>query len=78
MASTLNASTSSNGIVQTADASGILNIQSNGVNTNAQAWGSYAFVGVGSVPTVRKSYSITRNSTGNCCSICIILIKNKP
>jgi hypothetical protein len=36
--------------------------------TTAQAWGSYAFVGVGSVPTVRKSYnitSITRNSTGN-------------
>jgi K+-transporting ATPase c subunit len=38
MTSIINASVSSNGIVSTADASGILNIQSNGKNTNAQAW----------------------------------------
>jgi hypothetical protein len=34
----------------------------------AKAWGSYAFVGVGSTPTLRGAFnisSITRNSTGN-------------
>ena len=56
MASTLNASTSSNGIVQTADASGILNIQSNGVNTNAQAWVSF---NGSATPTIRASYNVT-------------------
>lgn len=38
------------------------------VQGSAKAWGSYAFVGVGSVPTLRKAYnisSIVRNSTGN-------------
>jgi len=57
-----------NGLVQTADGSGVLKVQSNGVTTNALAWGSYAFVGAGSSPTLKSSYnisSITRNSTGN-------------
>jgi len=61
MASTINASVSSNGIVNTADASGILNIQSNGVNTNAQAWVNC------SGTTINRSYnvsSITLPSTG--------------
>lgn len=65
MASTINASSTANGIVSTADASGILNIQSNGVNTNAQAWVNFNGNGVG---TIRASYnvsSVTRNSTGN-------------
>jgi hypothetical protein len=38
MSSIINASVSSNGIVSTADASGILLCQSNGKNTNMQAW----------------------------------------
>jgi len=67
MTTTINASTS-NGLVQTADGSGIIKVQSNGVTTNALAWGSYAMVGSGSTPTLRSSYnisSITRNSAGN-------------
>jgi hypothetical protein len=40
----------------------------NPIQGSAKAWGSYASVGAGSVPTLRKAYnisSITRNSTGN-------------
>jgi len=50
------------------DGSGIVKLQSNGVTTNALAWGSYAYVANGSVPTLKSAYnisSITRNSTGN-------------
>lgn len=66
MTSIINASVSSNGIVSTADASGILNIQSNGVNTNAQAWVNWNGTS-GASPVVRASYnisSITRSATG--------------
>jgi hypothetical protein len=38
------------------------------VNGSPKAWGSYAFVGAGSTPTLRSAFnisSITRNSTGN-------------
>lgn len=64
MASIINASPS-NGIVQTADGSGIIKIQSNSVTTNALAWvrGSWN----GSTLAVNSSYnisSITRNSAG--------------
>jgi len=38
MASIINASVASSGIVSTADASGIIQVQSNGKNTNAMAW----------------------------------------
>jgi len=66
MTSIINASVSSNGIVSTADASGILQIQSNGVNTNAQAWVN--FNGTTATPsTIRTSYnvsSVTKYSTG--------------
>lgn len=64
MASIINASPS-NGIVQTADGSGILKIQSNSVTTNALAWVN--FNGTTSPPTIRASYnvsSITKTSTG--------------
>jgi len=47
--------------------SGVLATQ-NGMTGIAKAWGSYAFVGAGSVPTVNSAFnisSITRNSTGN-------------
>jgi len=63
MTTILNA-VSGTGLTQTADGSGVLNIQSNGVNTNAQAWANWN--GVSSV-TVRASYnvsSITRTATG--------------
>lgn len=62
MASTINASTSS-GLVNTADTSGIIKLQSNGVNTNAAAWVNYN----GSSQTINGSYnisSVTYSSTG--------------
>jgi hypothetical protein len=66
MVATINASVSSSGIVSTADGSGILKVQSNGVTTNALAWVN--FNGTTSPGTIRSSYnvsSITKNSTGN-------------
>jgi hypothetical protein len=63
MSSIINASVSSNGIVSTADASGILLCQSNGKNINAMAWANFN----GTAATLTNGYnisSITRNSTG--------------
>jgi hypothetical protein len=63
MPTTINASTS-NGLVQSADGSGIIKLQSNGVTTNALAWVN--FNGTGTV-AIRSSYnvsSITDNGTG--------------
>jgi len=63
MASIINASPT-NGIVQTADGSGVLKIQSNSVTTNALAWGTFQ----GASGTIDASYnvsSVTRNSTGD-------------
>lgn len=62
MASIINASPT-NGIVQTADGSGVLKIQSNSVTTNALAWVNFA----GASGTRNASYnvsSITVNSAG--------------
>jgi hypothetical protein len=64
MVTTVNASTST-GLVSTADTSGIIKLQSNGVTTNALAWVN--FNGTGTV-AIRSSYnvsSITDNSTGD-------------
>ena len=64
MTTTINASTSS-GLVNTADTSGIIKLQSNGVTTNALAWVN--FDGTGTV-AIRSSYnvsSITDNGTGD-------------
>jgi hypothetical protein len=64
MTTTINASTSS-GLVNTADTSGVLKVQSNGVTTNALAWVN--FNGTGTV-AIRSSYnvsSITDNGTGD-------------
>jgi len=61
---TINASPT-NGLVQTADGSGIMKLQSNGVTTNALAWVN--FNGTGTV-AIRSSYnvsSITDNGTGD-------------
>jgi hypothetical protein len=63
MTTTINASPT-NGLVQTADGSGIVKLQSNGVATNALAWVN--FNGTGTV-AIRSSYnvsSITDNGTG--------------
>lgn len=64
MTTTINASPS-NGLVQSADGSGILKVQSNGVTTNALAWVN--FDGGTSPGTIRSQYnvsSVTRSSTG--------------
>ena len=64
MACIINASTS-NGLVNSADGSGQLKVQSNGVTTNALAWVN--FNGTGTV-AIRSSYnvsSITDNGTGD-------------
>lgn len=64
MTTTINASPT-NGIVQTADGSGVMKLQSNGVTTNALAWVN--FNGSGTV-AIRASYnvsSITDNGTGD-------------
>lgn len=54
-----------NGLVQTADGSGQIKLQSNGITTNALAWVN--FNGTGTV-AIRSSYnvsSITDNGTGD-------------
>jgi hypothetical protein len=64
MTTTINANTSA-GLVYTADTSGIVKLQSNGVTTNAVAWVN--FNGTGTV-AIRASYnvsSITDNGTGD-------------
>ena len=64
MTTTINASPT-NGLVQTADGSGVLKVQSNGVTTNALAWVN--FNGTGTV-AIRASYnvsSITDNGAGD-------------
>jgi hypothetical protein len=64
MTTTINASTST-GLVQTADTSGIIKVQSNGVTTNALAWVNFGYVS--SAITIRSNYnvsSVTRSSTG--------------
>ena len=61
---TINASPT-NGLVSTADGSGVMKLQSNGVTTNALAWVN--FNGTGTV-AIRSSYnvsSITDNGTGD-------------
>ncbi len=64
MTTTINASPT-NGLVQTADGSGVLKVQSNGVTTNALAWVN--FNGTTSPGTIRSSYnvgSVTKGGTG--------------
>lgn len=64
MTTIINANTSA-GLTQTADTSGIIKVQSNGVTTNALAWVN--FNGTGTV-AIRSSYnvsSITDNGTGD-------------
>ena len=62
MTTIINAVTST-GLTQTADGSGIIKVQSNGVTTNALAWVNFN----GSTAVIRSSYnvsSITRSATG--------------
>lgn len=67
MTTTINASTST-GLVSTADTSGILKVQSNGVTTNALAWANFNGTGSSGSATVNNSYnvsSITYTGTGD-------------
>jgi len=64
MASIINASTS-NGIVQTADGSGILKCQANGVTTNALAWMNFNGIVTTSIRASYNVSSVTRNGTGD-------------
>ena len=64
MAVTINASTST-GLVNTADTSGIIKLQSNGVTTNALAWVSYKGTATRSIYSQYNVSSVTFNSTGN-------------
>lgn len=64
MTTTINASPT-NGLVQTADGSGVIKLQSNGVTTNALAWVNFNGL---TTATIRASYnvsSVTRNGTGD-------------
>jgi hypothetical protein len=63
MTTIINASPT-NGLVQTADGSGVLKVQSNGVTTNALAWVNFNGA---ATPVIRSSYnvsSVTYISTG--------------
>ena len=62
MTTIINANTSS-GLVYTADTSGIVKVQSNGVTTNALAWVNFT----GSTGAIKSAYnfsSVTRTATG--------------
>lgn len=56
MTTTINASTSS-GLVNTADTSGIIKVQSNGVTTNALAWVNFYWTG--SAVSIKASYNVS-------------------
>ena len=58
MTCTINASTTNN-LQVSADGSGILNIQSNGVNTNAQAWVNFNGGNGNTAGTINASYNVS-------------------
>lgn len=63
MTTTINAQATT-GLLTTADGSGVIKLQSNGVTTNALAWVNFN----GGTAAIRASYnvsSITRNGTGD-------------
>lgn len=62
MTTIINASTT-NGIVQTADGSGVLKVQSNGVTTNALAWVRFNG-GTGAIASSYNVSSVTRSALG--------------
>lgn len=64
MACIINASTS-NGLVNTADGSGVIKLQSNGVTTNALAWVNFNGTGTVAISTSYNVSSITDNGTGD-------------
>ena len=63
MTTTINASTST-GLVNTADTSGIIKLQSNGTTTNALAWVNFNGVSGASARSSYNISSLTRSSTG--------------
>ena len=66
MTTTINASPT-NGLVQTADGSGVLKVQSNGVTTNALAWVNFngATVGTNAARAAYNVTSVTKNGAGD-------------
>ncbi|MGI9143747.1 MAG: hypothetical protein ACR2IJ_11215 [Fluviibacter sp.] len=64
MTTTINASPT-NGIVQTADGSGVLKVQSNGVTTNALAWLNYKGTATRAINASYNVSSVTYNGTGD-------------
>lgn len=67
MTTTINASPT-NGLVQTADGSGVLKVQSNGVTTNALAWVNFNGTPTSGSATIRAAYnvsSVSINGTGD-------------
>lgn len=64
MTTTINASPT-NGIVQTADGSGVMKLQSNGVTTNALAWVNFNGTGTVAIRSAYNVSSITDNGTGD-------------
>jgi hypothetical protein len=64
---TINAQ-ATNGLITTADGSGIVKLQSDGKTTNSLAWASYAYVGAATIVSSRSTYnlsSMTRNGAGD-------------
>jgi hypothetical protein len=64
MTTIINANTSA-GLTQTADTSGIVKLQSNGVTTNALAWVNFNGTGTVAIRSAYNVSSITDNGTGD-------------
>ena len=64
MTTTINASPT-NGLVQTADGSGVLKVQSNGKTTNALAWVNFNGTGTVAIRSAYNVSSITDNGAGD-------------
>jgi len=64
MPTTINANTTA-GLVYSADTSGIIKVQSNGVTTNALAWVNFNGTGTVAIRSAYNVSSITDNGTGD-------------
>jgi hypothetical protein len=64
MTTTINANTTA-GLVYSADTSGIIKVQSNGVATNALAWVNFNGTGTVAIRSAYNVSSITDNGTGD-------------
>ena len=64
MTTIINAS-AANGLQQSSDGSGVINVQSNGVNTNAQAWINFSSAGAATINASYNVSSLTYNAYGD-------------